>query len=32
MDLDERIVASECIGEDTDTEIGLRPKTLSEYI
>ena len=32
MDLDERIVASECIGEDTDTEVGLRPKTLSEYI
>ena len=32
MDLDERIVASECIGDDTDTEVGLRPKTLSEYI
>lgn len=32
MDYEERIVTSEVLGEDFDTEPGLRPKALSEYV
>ncbi len=32
MDLDERIVTGEVLGEDSETEVGLRPRVLSEYV
>ncbi len=32
MDLDERIVTGEVLGEDNETEVGLRPRVLSEYV
>ena len=32
MDMDERIVASECVDGDFETEVGLRPKTLEDYV
>ena len=32
MDFENRIVAPEYTGDDVDTEISLRPKTLDEYI
>ena len=32
MDLDERIVTGEVLGEDNETEFGLRPRVLSEYV
>lgn len=32
MDLDERIVTGEILGEDSEAEYSLRPKVLSEYI
>ncbi|MBQ6998661.1 MAG: Holliday junction branch migration DNA helicase RuvB [Clostridia bacterium] len=32
MDLDERIVTGEVLIEDSETEVGLRPRVLSEYV
>lgn len=32
MDFDERLIAPELTGEDSDVEVTLRPKTLEEYI
>lgn len=32
MDLDERIVTGEVLNEDSETEVGLRPRVLSEYV
>lgn len=32
MDMEERIVATEFISDDIDTEVSLRPKTLDEYV
>lgn len=32
MDLDERIVTGEVLTEDSESEVGLRPRVLSEYI
>lgn len=32
MDLDERIVTGEILTEDSDSEVGLRPRVLSEYV
>ena len=32
MDFEERLIAPELTGEDSDVEVTLRPKTLEEYI